>query len=266
MNIIHVVILAVVQGLTEYLPISSTAHLLVVQQLINVQPSVLFTVVLQLGTIFASIVYFRKKIWSITKRSVASIKKGEVKNDLGFWILIGILPVIFVGFIASNFLGDLYSNPMIIVFTSVIFGLIFYIVERSYRQTKEHLSLQDLKLSNVIKIGLAQIFSLIPGVSRSGATITGGLSQKIDFKDSIEISFIMSIPVMLGAGLYELIKHIHLCTPEVILQLLVGVVIAYFAGMISIKLTLGFLLRNGFLPFLIYRILFALFILFVVVK
>jgi len=264
MDLANVVILAVVQGLTEYLPISSTAHLLVLQKLLNTQPSVLFTIVLQLGTIFASIVYFRKKILSVIKHSAANVKSGNIKNDFGVWILIGIIPVIIVGFVASNYLDQIYNNPIIIVITSIAFGFMFYGIEVFYKSSKTHLQQQDLKLINIVKIGLMQILSLIPGVSRSGATISGGLAQKIDFKESIEISFLMSIPVMLAAGVYELLNHIGSFTPELLTQLLIGVIIAYFAGLVSIKLTLGFLLRRGFLPFLIYRVLFGLFVLIVV--
>lgn len=265
MDILNTVILALVQGITEYLPISSTAHLLVAQNLLNVELNVLFTVVLQLGTIFASIVYFRKKIFSIVNNSLNNIKSKNYKNDLGVWIILGIIPVLVVGFFVSDLLDQIYSQPIIIVFTTIVFGIIFYLVELYYKRSSNVKTLDKLNLKNIVLIGVAQVLSLIPGVSRSGSTIAGGLAQRIDFKDSIEISFLMSIPVMLIAGFYELIKNIKSFTPELLLHLLVGIVVAYFAGIVSIKLTLGFLKKNGFLPFLVYRLIFGLFILAVLV-
>lgn len=265
MNILEIIILAIIQGLTEYLPISSTAHLLIAQRLLNIQPNILFTIVLQLGTIFASIIYFRKKILSIAKTSISNVKAKKYKSDLGIWILIGIIPVLVAGFFVSDILDQIYSQPYIIVFTTITFGIIFYLIELYNKKAISSIDSKELSLKNIFVIGVAQIFSLIPGVSRSGATISGGLIQRISFKDSIEISFLMSIPIMLIAGFYELIKNIKLFTPELAIQLLVGIVVAYLAGIVSIKITLGFLGRYGFLPFLAYRILFGIFILFILV-
>ena len=118
-----------------------------------------------------------------------------------------------------------------------------------------------MTVKNIVYIGFAQVLSIIPGVSRSGSTISGGLAQKINFKDSIEISFLMSIPVMLAATGYELLKNINLFTTELAINLSIGIIVAFIAGLVSIKITLGFLLKKGFLPFLVYRILFGLLIL-----
>jgi len=260
MSIINTIILAIVQGLTEYLPISSTAHLLVAQRILGIQPSVLFTVVLQLGTIFASIFYFRKKILNIFKTSFINVKNKNIKNDFGVWILIGIIPVMVVGFLINDFLDDLYSKPLILVFTTIFFGFIFYYIEILYKNTKVKKTLGQTTVKDIIYIGCSQVLSLIPGVSRSGATIAGGLAQKIEFKDSIEISFLMSIPVLLAATVFELFKNLDLFTPELMNNLLVGIVVAFLAGLVSIKLTLGFLRKHGFLPFLIYRVFFGLLI------
>jgi len=261
MNILNTIILAIVQGITEYLPVSSTAHLLITQRILNIEPNVLFTVVLQLGTILASIFYFRKKIISIAKTTFTNIKSNNFKNDLGIWILIGIIPVLAFGYIVSDYLEAIYSQPLVIAFTTIFFGVVFYYIEVLYKNSKVKKDLNDLSLKNIIFIGFAQVLSLIPGVSRSGSTITGGLAQNIKFKDAIEISFLMSIPVMFAATGYELIKYFDLFTPELAVNLGVGIVVAFIAGLISIRITLGFLLKKGFLPFLIYRIFFGLLIL-----
>lgn len=266
MNVFNTIILAIVQGLTEYLPISSTAHLLVTQKLLNIQPSVLFTVVLQLGTIVASIFYFRKKIFLILKSSFTNIKSGNYKNDFGLWILVGIIPVLAIGYLVNDYLDKLYNQTIIIVFTTIFFGFVFYFIELLYKKNKTKKTLETLTIKEVFYIGCAQVLSLIPGVSRSGSTIAGGLAQNIDFKDAIEVSFLMSIPVMLAATGFELIKSLKLFTPELALHLGLGVVVAFFAGLVSIRLTLGFLRKRGFLPFLIYRVIFACFILLVLVK
>lgn len=261
MSIINTIILAIIQGITEYLPVSSTAHLLVAQRLLNVEPSVLFTVVLQLGTIIASIVFFRKKIWSILKKSFSNVKKGDLKNDFGVWIIVGILPVLAIGFVVNNYLDKLYAQPYIIVFTTIFFGFVFYFIEILYKNSKRKKTMETVTIKDVFFMGCAQVISLIPGVSRSGSTIAGGLAQDIEFKDSIEISFLMSIPVMLAATGFELLKNIKSFTPELLVSLIIGVVVAYFAGLVSINLTLGYLKKNGFLPFLIYRVIFGVFIL-----
>lgn len=261
MNFENTIILAIIQGLTEYLPISSTAHLLVAQRLLNIEPSVLFTVVLQLGTILASIFYFRNKIISLVKNSYTNIKSGNIKKDMGTWILVSILPVLAIGYFIEDSLDSFYSQPLILVFTTIFFGFVFYYIEVLYKRIKNKITTEELTLKEVFYIGFAQVLSLIPGVSRSGSTIAGGLAQGVNFKDSIEISFLLSIPVMLAATSYELLKNLSLFTPEIVLNLGLGIIVAFFAGLISIKLTLGFLLKNGFLPFLIYRIFFGIFIL-----
>lgn len=266
MNLENTIVLAIIQGLTEYLPVSSTAHLLVTQHLFNIEPSVLFTIVLQLGTIIASIFYFRKKILVISKNSYRNAKSGNLKKDLGAWILIGIIPVLVIGILINDSLDKLYSQPLILVFTTIFFGFVFYFIEVFYKRIKKKIMLEELTLKEISYIGFAQVLSLIPGVSRSGATITGGLAQGVNFKDSIEISFLMSIPVMLAATTYELAKNFSLFTPELLLNLGVGIIVAFFAGLVSIKLTLGFLLKHGFLPFLIYRVFFGLFIFFVIYR
>lgn len=266
MNILNTIILALIQGITEYLPVSSTAHLLIAQKLLNIDANVLFTVVLQFGTIMASIFYFRKKIVNIINNSIQNFRTKNYKNDLGLWILVGIIPVLVIGYFVSGYLDVIYSNPHVIVFTTVFFGIVFYYVEVLYRNVKIKKSFEQLTIKNIIFIGCAQVLSLIPGVSRSGSTITGGLAQGIKFKDSIEISFLMSIPVMLAATGYELIKNLSLFNTDLAINLGVGIVVAFFAGLVSIKLTLGFLLRKGFLPFLVYRIIFAVFILLILTK
>lgn len=261
MSTINIIILAIVQGLTEYLPISSTAHLLIAQKLLDINPNVFFTVVLQFGTLLSSIFYFRKKIFKIGKDTIVNVKNREIRKDLGLKILVGIIPVIVIGFFAGSYLDRLYSKPIIIVFTTIFFGALFYFVELLYKKTKERITIENIGLKNIIYIGFAQVLSIVPGVSRSGSTIAGGLAQKIDFKDSIEISFLMSIPVMIGATCYELIKSFDYFNPQLALNLLIGIIISFLAGLISIKITLGFVRKNGFLPFLIYRVIFAIFIL-----
>lgn len=260
MGIIETIVLALVQGLTEYLPISSTAHLIVVQRFFNIEPNQLFTIVLQFGTLLSSLFFFRKKILAISQDTVKNYKENNLKSDLGLWILIGIIPVFIIGFFASSILKQLYNNPYIIIFTTIFFGILFYIVEL-YSKRKPKKEFSELKLKNVVLIGLAQTLSIIPGVSRSGSTIVGGLLQRFSFKDSIEISFLMSIPVMFGATILELIRSLSSFSPEVLTQLGIGILIAFLAGLVSIKITLGFLEKFGFLPFLVYRLLFAVLIL-----
>lgn len=266
MNLLETIILAFVQGITEYLPISSTAHLIVTQKLLNQDPNTFLIILLQLGTTFASIVYFRKKLFNYSKDAIRLVKSKSLFSRFNIvWIFLGIIPTLIAGFLLKDYLDFIYKTPLLITFSIIFFGIVFYVIELLNKRSNKNLEIKNLKFINVLVVGSAQIFALIPGVSRSGSTIAAGLIQKFNFKTSIELSFLMSIPVMFIASAYQIVKNYSLFTPDLILNLIVGLIVSYFAGILSIKLTLGFLQKKGFLPFAIYRLILGIFILIVLI-
>jgi undecaprenyl-diphosphatase len=145
------------------------------------------------------------------------------------------------------------QNIWIVALSTIVFGIVFYLAER-YSKSQKTIETKQITLTNLLVMGLAQAVSIVPGVSRSGATIAGGLSQKISFKDSIEISFIMGIPVIFLAAGYKVISNLGGLSSESILLALVGTLTSFVVGLFAIRATLGLLTKYGFLPFMIYRI------------
>lgn len=258
MNLFEIILLSLVEGITEFLPVSSTAHLIFVQKILGKPVDASFTVIIQLGAILAAAFYFRNDIVEITKEFITSVKSRNVMNSEATWIIISLIPVLVVGFFLKDYLNQIYNIPILLAFNTIFFGLIFFIVER-YRNIKGFEG-KDLNLKHYFFIGLAQIFAILPGVSRSGATITGGLAQGIDFKRAIRISFLMSIPSMFLASGYELVTEFSNVKSQGFVNIGLGLLLSFIFGLISVKLTLGILQRYGFKPFTIYRIVFGILI------
>lgn len=264
MNLLEIILLSFVEGITEFLPVSSTAHLIFVQNILGKPVDASFTVIIQLGAILAAAFYFRKDIVEITRDFILKLKERNVMQAEGTWILLSLIPVIVVGFFLKDYLNQIYNVPILLAFNTVFFGLLFFIVEK-FRSNSANEG-KDLTLKNYLLIGLAQIFAILPGVSRSGSTITGGIAQGIDFKRSIRISFLMSIPAMFLASGYELLGEFGNVKSQGLVNILVGLIFSFIFGLISVKLTLGVLQKYGFKPFTIYRIVFGILIILTLVK
>jgi len=262
MNLVQVVLIAFVRGLLEFLPISSTGHIIVLQKFMGLtQVNEFFTVILKFGAILASIYFFRVKIVNLFKNSVNNYKDGNIKNDKLFMIGISTIPSLLIALIATLKLDVLQNSILIIALASITFGITFYIVERIYIVRRNKITFDKLTLKNLLIIGTVQGIAVIPGVSRSGSTISAGLTQNLDFNESIEISFIMGIPILLVATLYEFVKYFHTFSKDLAIYTAIGLVISFITGLFSIKLTLGWLSKWGFFPFMIYRIFFGVFLL-----
>lgn len=264
MNIFEVILLSFVEGITEFLPVSSTAHLIFVQNLLGKSVDTSFTIIIQLGAILAAAFYFRKDIIEVSKNFVLAVKNRKIMSAEGTWILISLIPVIISGLLLKDHLDQIYSVPILLAFNTVFFGIVFFIVEKYVTAKGFHNN--ELKFSNYFMLGLVQVFAILPGVSRSGATITGGIAQGIDFKRSIRISFLMSIPALLMASGYELITEFSNIQSHGFTNIGIGLVFSFIFGLLSVKITLGVLQRYGFKPFAIYRILFGILIILTLVK
>jgi undecaprenyl-diphosphatase len=264
MNLLQAIILGIVQGLTEFLPISSSAHLVIVPFLLNWQfpeeQVFVFDVLVQLGTLVAVIVYFRKDLWNIAKAFITSLvhrKPFETADArLAWWIILATLPAVVVGLLVKGIVEQAFSSPLATgCFLLGTAGLLALAEWKS--QVKKDLN--KATWIDALVIGLFQVVSLFPGVSRSGATITGGMLSGLHRREAARFSFLMSVPVMLGAGLLgtlDLLKIPGLA--EFLPMLLVGMATAAIIGYIAIHWLLRFLTHHRLYWFALYCLVIGL--------
>lgn len=259
MSLLQIIILSITEGLTEFLPISSTAHLIILQKLFGMGKIDHFlTTLLQFGAILAAAFYFRKKILNI----VREVFHGNFKY-LGN-ILISSIPILLVAFLLKDFIQNILQNNIyVIIIATLVGGLLFYIIERKYRE-KVKIDTDEIKPKSALLIGLWQVLSIIPGMSRSGVTISGGLTQQLSLEESIEYAFILSLIPLTAGSLYELTKYRDTLSTVLTVNVLLGMGITFIVSILSIHATLGILKKSGFKPFVIYRILLALFLILLV--
>jgi undecaprenyl-diphosphatase len=251
------IVLGVVEGLTEFLPVSSTGHLTIAEKLLGLEvddPAVTgYTAVIQMGAIAAVIVYFAKDIWAIirawTLGLVRSEYRGQLEHRMGWYVIIATIPVGVVGLLAKDFItGDLRSL-WVVAFALIGWSLVMWLAERVARQDRGE---RSLGLVDAVTIGLAQAVALVPGVSRSGATISVGLFRGLDRVTATKLSFFMSIPALLAAGLFQLKDAFS--GDMGIGVALVGVVVAFLVAYASIAWLLRFVGHHSIAWFVPYRV------------
>lgn len=252
---IEAIILGIVQGLTEFLPISSSAHVLIVSQLFGWEdPGAAFTAVTQIGTETAVILYFRKDIWRIVSTWTRSLAKAELRSSIdarmGWYVIIGTIPIGILGYTFQDQIETVARNLWLVACTLIGFGIILGIADRAGRQTK---SLEDLTMRDGVLYGMAQSLALIPGVSRSGATISGGLFLGYDRAAATRYAFLLAIPAVMASGLFEATK---IADEEVVSwgPTILATVIAFCVGYAVIAWLIRYITTNSYLPFVIYRI------------
>ena len=258
MNIFDSIILGIIEGITEFLPISSTAHMIIASKLLELKQSesiVAFEVIIQLGATLAIMLIYLDKI---------NLKK------INLWtkVIVAFLPLAIVGFLFRHQIKELFTVATS-AYMFIIGGVIFFIIEYFYKQKEEKAmvrSVEDVSLKQAIFIGVAQVFALIPGTSRSGSTIVGGMLSGLSRKTAADFSFLLAIPTMLTASGYEFLKNIDTFTTINGTILAVGFVISFITAYISVKLFLKFVAHYSLEWFGVYRILFGLFLLFYLVK
>ena len=256
MEILQIIILAIVQGITEFLPVSSSAHLILVPILTEWQDQGLaIDVAAHLGSLFAVLLYFRN---DVIKLSVAGIHSCKTRSITGnderlFWQLaLATLPVLIIGFLAHDIVSTYLRNPLIIAAASIVFGLLLLYADKS---AKHDVNMSSLTFKNFVVIGLAQVLALIPGTSRSGITMTAGLMLGLDRQGAARVSFLMAIPVILCAAAYESLKLLQLQAQVDLLNFLLTAAMSAISAFLAIHYFLRFLDRIGMLPFVIYRLL-----------
>jgi len=267
MNILHAILLGIIQGLTEFLPISSTAHLTLAGKIFglvnasNPEQWTAFIAVIQLGTLGSVLVYFIRDIISIINSFISEnlrtgrekIKNQSINSKLGWYIIFGTLPIVIIGFGLKKLIeGSLTKNLTIIAFALIVLGLILAIAEKTAKFKKE---MKDISLTDALWIGLAQCLALFPGASRSGTTITAGMFLGLKRETAARFSFLLSIPAVFSSGLYEFYKSIHYISSGQLLLVGVSTLFAAVSGYFAIAFMLRFLKTNSTWLFIVYRIL-----------
>lgn len=245
MNFIEAIILAVIEGLTEFLPVSSTGHMIIGSSLMGIQSDEfvkLFTVAIQFGTILSVLVLYFKRFFQ--------------SFDFYFKLFVAFIPSIVFGLLFMDLIDQLLESPLAVAISLVVGGVILLFVDRMFINNSID-NASEVKYPTAFKIGLFQVIAMIPGVSRSGATIIGGMTQKLTRKAAAEFSFFLAVPTMLGATVkkgYDFYKSGYVMNQDQINLLLIGNLVGFIVAMIAIKTFIGYLSKNGFRMFGWYRI------------
>ncbi|MBO5314848.1 MAG: undecaprenyl-diphosphate phosphatase [Clostridia bacterium] len=260
-EIIKSVILGIVEGITEWLPISSTGHMILVDEFITLDISPefkeAFLFVIQLGAILAVPIYFFDKLNPFSRRKNAAERK--MTWNLWFKVVVGCLPAAVLGLLLDDFFEEHFYNYFVVAVALIVYGVAFIFVEKM-KAGKEYRvnSVNDLTYKDALTIGAYQVLAIIPGTSRSGSTILGGMLSGISRTAAAEFSFFMAIPIMLGASGIKALKFIlsgYTATVNEIVVLTVGTLVAFFVSLFAIKFLMDFVKRHDFTPFGIYRII-----------
>ncbi len=244
-------LLGVIQGLTEFLPVSSTAHLLIAGRLLGFEdPGDVFKVMIQLGSILAIMWIYRRKIVTV----VSGLPSDADARRFALVIVVASIPALAAGALLSGYVKTvLYNNLFAIAAAFVVGGVVMLVVER-VRPHPTILDAEHIPVSKAFGVGLCQMLALLPGVSRSGATIVGGMAMGIDRPAAAELSFFLAMPIMIAAFAHDLLEVKDLLSPERGIEIAIGFVAAFVASALVVRPFLGFIRRAGFAPFAWYRI------------
>lgn len=260
MNFFEAIILGLVQGLTEFLPISSSAHLRIVGELIGTgeDPGAAFTAITQLGTETAVLIYFWKDITRIIGRwcraLVGKLPQSDPDVRMGWFIIIGSLPIAILGLLFQDQIESTFRSLWIVAFTLIGFGILLGIADALGSKRRE---LKDLNWRDAVLYGFAQALALIPGVSRSGGTITAGLALGYSRASAARYAFLLAIPAVFASGFFQVYKSATEPSPEVFgpAATILATVVAGVVGYVVIKFFMNYISKRSYLPFVIYRVL-----------
>ena len=286
-ELLKVIFLGIVEGITEWLPISSTGHMILVDEFIklNVSPEFkeLFFVVIQLGAIFAVILLYWNKLWPfyirpITKRQRAmankmpTVQRGaylfveqfcdKEKWILWFKIFVACLPTIIIALPFNDIIEEKFNNYVVVAIALIVYGVLFIVIENYNRRRRASCrNLQELSFKTALIIGAFQVLSVIPGTSRSGSTIIGGILAGTSRTVAAEFTFFLAIPVMFGASLLKLVKFGLSFTGTEIIILIVGCLVSFVVSILAIKFLVGYIKKHDFKAFGWYRIILGVLVL-----
>lgn len=278
---LKVLILSIVEGVTEFLPVSSTGHLILVNEFVKLNPpefSNAFNVIIQLGAIFSVVVIYFQRLnpWDYSKTHKYFPKNYENLNGqsrfyfrlthpdsrtMELWkrVIVGILPAGVLGFLFDDFIDEHLFNPMVVATMLLLWGLIIIFVEkRNDNKTGfVHDNITNVPYKTVLAIGFFQALAMIPGTSRSAATIMGAMILGLSREAAAEFSFFLAIPTMLGATLLKVVKNVHGFAGSQWLLIVIGMVLSFVVAYIVIKKFMEYISKNDFIPFGVYRIILA---------
>jgi undecaprenyl-diphosphatase len=259
---LEAIFLGIVQGLTEFLPISSSAHIRILGEFLPSaqDPGATFTAIMQIGTEIAVLIYFRSDIARLVISSLRWIKRSDDISDqsrrearLAGLILVGSIPIFILGFFGQEYIRENFRSLYLIAFTLIIFGLLLGLLDHFGKKIKD---LDSLKIGDGLAFGIAQSLALIPGVSRSGATIAMGRALGYKREAALRYSFLLAIPAVLGSGAFELMNSISKpLNAFSIGETLVATITAFVIGYLVISWLMKYVQTKSFMPFVIYRVL-----------
>jgi undecaprenyl-diphosphatase len=258
LEISKAIILGIVEGITEFLPISSTGHLILVNQFISFDKdfTVLFDTVIQLGAILSVLVLFIKKLWPFTK----DVTKNKETLHIWYKTLVAVLPALFFGFLFADFIKERLFNPWVVATSLLIGGLVILYIESKSRIDNVS-SIADLSYKHAFFVGLSQCFSMIPGVSRSASTIIGGMVLGASRSVATEFSFFLAIPTMLAASGYSLLDYKGTLYSNQIIILAIGFIVSFCISLVIARFLIRFVQKHNFKIFGYYRIILGVIIL-----
>lgn len=256
-EILKTILIGIVQGITEWLPVSSTGHMILLDELLSLDVSEafreMFLVVIQLGSILAVAVLYFRTLNPFTKKKTA----GEKKQIFSLWgkIIIGIIPAGFIGVLLDDWLDEHFYGYITVALALVVYGIIFIVIERGRKGKRPvYETVYDIDTKTALSIGLFQILSLVPGTSRSGSTIIGGMLVGASRTAAAEFSFFLAVPIMFGASFIKLLKFEFSFKGAELLILLVGCVVAFAVSVVAIRFLVSFVKKHSFEVFGWYRI------------
>lgn len=255
MSITQWIVLAVIQGITEFLPISSSAHLILPSQLLGwADQGLAFDVAVHVGSLMAVIIYFRKTVIDLAIHFFASLLRkphDKTQSGLAWMIILATVPAVIFGYAFEEFIETSLRSILVIAITTTVFGLVLWWADVTSDDSR---TLQQLGWKDALLIGLAQALALIPGTSRSGITMTAGLMLGMKKGDAARFSFLLSIPLILAAGLLKTLDLIQTPSAFDLSAILYGTALSFVSALACIVLFLRWIERTGFLPFVIYRL------------
>lgn len=277
MNLIEAIILGIIQGLTEFIPISSTAHLTIAGKLLgivdpnNPEQWTAFIAVVQLGTLLAVLIYFYRDLAVIPGafindniRNKKPFSDQSFNSKMAYYIVIGSIPIVIIGLIFKKVLeGEITKDPIIIGISLIVLGIILAIAEKTANMNRSE---EKLSIKDSIIVGLAQCLALIPGSSRSGTTITAGLFLGLKRDVAARFSFLLSIPAVLGSGLLEFYQSLNYLTADMALNLFVATFFSAISGYAAIAFLISYLKKRSTMIFVYYRIVVGILVIFMALK
>ena len=267
-ELLKAILFGIVEGVTEWLPISSTGHMILLDEFIHLGVSAefykLFEVVIQLGAILAVIILYFKTIWPFRNNN-GSITLDRPTLDLWGKIIVACFPAAVIGILFNDWMEEHFFTPEVVAITLILYGVLFIIIESRNIGTGQVKNVHDISYKKALQVGIFQLLSLVPGTSRSGSTIIGGLLIGLQRSVAAEFTFYLAIPVMIGASLLKLIKYImkvgFVFNGSELLILAVGCVVAFIVSILVIRFLMAYIRKHNFIVFGYYRIVLGLMVL-----